>query len=353
MAGSKQFYMKFNVKDFRTDPKVCACNSGPVGVYIMLMCLLFDNDIKGKHRLNSDCLKSFADILPRQNVQQINQQTPQQLFDICCCVAEQLAKHLPFTEKEVKEGLHELLVNNVLYLEGNFLCQKRMIKDAKISEIRSSSGKKGADITNKKNKKAHPNGSSPENYLNVLPNVLPQQNNQQKPNYIFNSNYNSNLEEDKGVSNNTSGGMGGENSGGKEEDEIITVVVNENGFQKTYDKKLELTKIDLQVLTQAKTTDKFHEAWLKWINYSLNENNKEYNSFQAKEAAVGRLIELADYDEDTAIKIINRSMANSWKVFFKLDKEFKNGKTVKILSGNASIQEQEQIYKPRDRKKPD
>lgn len=217
MAGTKQFYMKFHVKDFRTDPKVCECNAGSVGVYIMLMCLLFDTETKGKHRLNSECLQQFDEILPRQNSQQINQQTSQQLLDICRCVAEHLAKHLPFTEKEVREGLHELLVNNVLYLEGNFLCQKRMIKDAKISEIRASSGKKGADATNKKNKKSDGGGGKKSSKKEDLPTDLPRQNNQQKSNYDYNSNSNSNFQDNEGVIGNEYGGVGVKKFGGEEE----------------------------------------------------------------------------------------------------------------------------------------
>jgi hypothetical protein len=179
--------------------------------------LAFRYGNKGEAPFNSDCLKQFADILPRQNVQQINQQTSQQLLDICRCVAEHLAKHLPFTEKEVLHGLHELLVNNVLYLEGNFLCQKRMIKDANISAIRSSSGKKGADATNKKNKNPRKKGATDPSLKEDLPANLPQQNQQQNSNYNYNSNYNSNSIGNEGGIGNEYRGLGGENLGGEKE----------------------------------------------------------------------------------------------------------------------------------------
>lgn len=75
--------------------------------------------------------------------------------------AKKLARHLPYSTDEIESGLEELLDEGVLTLEGNCISQKRMIKDAEISEKRALSGKKGAIATNNKSIK-------PENNNNEL-----------------------------------------------------------------------------------------------------------------------------------------------------------------------------------------
>lgn len=219
MISKKDFYLKFNVKDFMTDEKVRDCSAAANGVYIHIMCLLFNTETKGKYLLKSEGIKKFASILPKQNVEQNNKQTYQQLLEICSCVSSQLAKHLPFTENDISPALCELLENNLLFLEGNFICQKRMLRDAEISKIRSKSGKKGGDRTESKKKNPAAEEKKEESTDDILLKQTEEQNQQQNPNY--NSNYNYKEEEEdnnKGVSNNMIGGAGEGNSGEKEED---------------------------------------------------------------------------------------------------------------------------------------
>lgn len=40
-------------------------------------------------------------------------------------------------------GLRELIENECLYIDGNTLCQKRMIRDGSLSERRANAGQKG------------------------------------------------------------------------------------------------------------------------------------------------------------------------------------------------------------------
>ena len=138
----KDFYMKYNVKDFMTDSNLRECGPESIGVYIFILCVLFNSKERGKYLIKSEAIKNFAEILPRQNVQQTNQQDEQQIKSICRIFAERLVKHLPFTENEISAGLTELISNDILYFEGCYLCQKRMIRDASISKSRSDAGKK-------------------------------------------------------------------------------------------------------------------------------------------------------------------------------------------------------------------
>ncbi len=314
MSEKKDFYLKFNVKDFRTDSKVCRCSANANGVYIHLICLLFDSESRGRFLLPSDCLKNFAEILPRQNIQQTNQQTEQQISTMCRCIAAPLVKHLPFFENEIESALVELLINNVLYLEGYYLCQKRMIKDVDLSRKRSNSGKKGADATNKKKSKPHP---SKKDVAEDLPADLPQQKEQQKPNYNYNSNYNYKEGIDnEGVSNNTGGGTG----------EIFTGGEKEKGDVK----RVELTKVDLQIFQ--KSSEEFIEAWIDWETH-LVEQDKKPHTHSTRKASYEQLVRLSEYNEDRAIEIIRTGIGNRWVTFntkpIDLQKNM-NGNGIKI-----------------------
>lgn len=313
MSKQKDYYLKFHFKDFRTDPKLCRCSALSNGVYIHIMCLLCDTEERGKFQLNSECMTQFAGILPQQNAQQTNQQTNRQFEDICRCFAGQLVKHLPFYEKEVFEALIELLTNNVLYLEQNFLCQKRMIKDASISKVRSKSGKAGAKKTN--SKKTEPKED--------LPIVLPQQKEQQNPNYNYN--YNSNYKEgiDKeGVSNNTGGGTGESFiRGEKEKGEV---------------KRVELTKVDMQIFQ--KNSEEFIEAWIDWETH-LAEQDKKPHTLATRKSSYENLVKISEYDEERAISIIRKSIGNRWVTFNYDFQKNGNGNGTKNQQKNQDIPE--------------
>lgn len=342
MSGKKQFYLKFNVKDFRTDEKVNKCSAESVGVYIYIMCLLFDSPEKGKFELTYPCFDQFADILPQQNSQQINQQTVQQIKTICCCIAEPLAKHLPVTSSEVERALFELLKNNVLYLEGSYLCQKRMLKDMNISIKRSNSGKKGAAESNKRRGKK----STEEDHLaENLPQQNSQQKEQQKSNYISNYNYNSNYVGNEGVSNNTSGGVGEEKNGGEKGAEILPdfllppVVTNSDP---------EFTKADLKKnpgITMPFPSAEFADAWMDWRLYLANQHGVLYKSFLMEEKALKDIWQASKGDEGSAIKIVNTSISRGWTGFYAKKEEVQHTPGVKTLRRDATPQEQDEKYK--------
>lgn len=81
----------------------------------------------------------YGKILLKQN----DKQSKEQIKNF----ASKLAKFLPYSIDIVVSSLVELLDNEVLKIEGDYLIQKRMVKDNLLSEKRANSGKKGGDKT--------------------------------------------------------------------------------------------------------------------------------------------------------------------------------------------------------------
>ena len=123
MALRDQPYLPLYVQDFLTDEKLRECSAESIGVYIMLMCLMHKSE-------------EYGTILLRQK----DKQTGWQISDF----ARKLVRHLPYSEEVIERALTELLEEGVLNIEGDRLYQKRMVKDGKVSEMRSKAGKKGA-----------------------------------------------------------------------------------------------------------------------------------------------------------------------------------------------------------------
>lgn len=119
-------YLPLYVKDFMADEKLAECSANANGVYIRLMCLLHKSESYGKI------------LLKEKNKTNSN---------VCMNFALMLTRHMPYTVKEIYEGLTELLDNEVVYIEGDYLYQSRMVKDGEISEKRAAAGKKGGEKT--------------------------------------------------------------------------------------------------------------------------------------------------------------------------------------------------------------
>lgn len=122
MALRDQPYIPLYVQDFLTDEKLIHCSAESTGVYIRIMCMMHKSD-------------PYGTILLKQK----DKQTGNQIKNFACKLAKFLPYHLPVIEN----SLIELIEEKVLQIEGDQLTQKRMIKDNKISLIRSESGKKG------------------------------------------------------------------------------------------------------------------------------------------------------------------------------------------------------------------
>ena len=126
MALRNQPYLPLYVQDYLTDEKLNMCSASSQGVYIKIMCIMHKSEKYGK-------------ILLKQK----DKQTTKQIENF----ANKLAKLLPFPFDTIKSALVELLDEQVLYMENDELCQKRMIKDESISFKRSLAGSKGGKIT--------------------------------------------------------------------------------------------------------------------------------------------------------------------------------------------------------------
>ena len=54
-----------------------------------------------------------------------------------------LLRQMPYMMSEIQDGLEELLDNKIIEIDGDYLLQKRMVKDGELSEKRAVAGKKG------------------------------------------------------------------------------------------------------------------------------------------------------------------------------------------------------------------
>lgn len=130
MALRDQPYLPLYIQDIMTDEKLNECSAATHGIYIKgIMCLMHKSEsygkilLKQKHKQNESKDKNFATLL---------------------------AKHLPYTVEEIYSALTELINEKVCFYEGDYLVQKRMVKDNEISEIRANAGKKGGFKTQNK-----------------------------------------------------------------------------------------------------------------------------------------------------------------------------------------------------------
>lgn len=118
MALRNQPYIPLYVNDFLSDEKLAECSAESTGVYIRLMCLMHKSE-------------EYGVILLKQNA------------GTCHDFAMKVVKHMPYALEVIERSLNELINNGVLQVNGAKLLQKRMVKDNRVSEVRSVSGRKG------------------------------------------------------------------------------------------------------------------------------------------------------------------------------------------------------------------
>lgn len=133
MALRDQPYLPLYIKDIMTDEKLNECSAATHGIYIKgIMCLMHKSEtygkilLKQKHKQNESKEKNFALLL---------------------------AKHLPYSELEIERAITELISEGVCFYDGDYLVQKRMVKDNEISEKRALAGKTGGKNTQKNTSK--------------------------------------------------------------------------------------------------------------------------------------------------------------------------------------------------------
>lgn len=104
---------------------------------ISIMCVMHKSDDYGR-------------ILLKQKSKLCLSKTSSKVSDF----ASTLARFFAWDESEITPALDELLAENVLSIEGDYLVCRRMVRDADLSEKRSKAGKDGGDATQKKNQDA-------------------------------------------------------------------------------------------------------------------------------------------------------------------------------------------------------
>lgn len=120
MALRDQPYFPLYVQDFLTDEKLNECSAESTGVYIRLMCIMHKSHEYGK-------------ILLKQK----DKQNGNKISDF----AAKLARQMPYSVDVIESALAELLDEEVLSIDGDCLFQKRMVKDAELSETRAFAGR--------------------------------------------------------------------------------------------------------------------------------------------------------------------------------------------------------------------
>lgn len=155
MALRDQPYLPLYIQDIMTDEELNECSASTHGIYIKgIMCLMHKS-------------KAYGKILLKQKYKQNE--------SISLNFASQISKHTPYSINEIENAIDELLKEKVCYLDGDYLCQKRMIRDNEISLKRSEAGKKGGGNPNFVNKvvktKPQTNTEYEIEYVNEVENI--------------------------------------------------------------------------------------------------------------------------------------------------------------------------------------
>jgi hypothetical protein len=169
MALRDQPYLPLYVQDFLTDEKLNMCSASTQGVYIKIMCLFHKSENYGGILLKQKDKQKSSDILN---------------------FALKFAKLLPFDLQTISSALNELIDEEVLKIEGNFIFQKRMINDYNLSIERAKSGSKGGKNTQNKYKnfalaKNEANTEYENEYKNEDVNIIERESNFKKKLFEF------------------------------------------------------------------------------------------------------------------------------------------------------------------------
>lgn len=130
MALTNQPYLPLYVDDWMNNNKLKMCTPAAHGVMISIMCILHKEATYGK-------------ILLKQKFKQNDKQIKN--------FALQIAKLTAFDLLEIENPLIELVSEGVIFIDGDYLICKRMVRDAEISEKRSNAGVKGGSSNKNKN----------------------------------------------------------------------------------------------------------------------------------------------------------------------------------------------------------
>ena len=86
----------------------------------------------------------------------------------------------------------------------------------------------------------------------------------------------------------------------------------------------------------------FVERWAMWKNYKRDQHNFTYKGIVSEQAALKRLSELSQANEQTALKIIEQSISNGWQGFFILKS---NGQQTDKTGATTNVDALEESWK--------
>lgn len=179
---------------------------------------------------------------------------------------EYFARILPFQTAEVESSIVELLDEKVLTIEGDFIYQKRMVKDGRISDARSQAAKSG--------------GGNP---------------------VLFKQKYKQNTKQTI-----------------KQKDKQIPE--NEIEYENEYDiDKVITNEDDLYFVKEDFSAKNFKSTWSEWINYR-KKIKKPVRTVSAARIQLKRLHEWTGGDPEKAVRIVENSIANGWQGLFDPNK---------------------------------
>ena len=82
-----------------------------------------------------------------------------------------------------------------------------------------------------------------------------------------------------------------------------------------------VTDTDTKIIALPFSSEKFSTAWRLWKEYKKDQFRFKYKTSLSEQTALKKLSELANGDEATALMIMENSVAQGWKGFFKLDNQ--------------------------------
>jgi len=90
-------------------------------------------------------------------------------------------------------------------------------------------------------------------------------------------------------------------------------------------------------------SEKFLETWQLWKDFRKEEHDFRYKGIISEQMAINRLVEVAEGDEEKAVRIVNQSISRGWMDFYQLKQSSNNGKSKQSNSNNEpkpSLREQ-------------
>lgn len=144
MALRDQPYLPLYVQDFLTDERLNECSAESTGVYIRIMCIMHKSDPYGTIHLGDKYKQN-----PSKDGSKSDSKDGSKPPSTISGFARKLLRQMPYELAVIEHALLELLDEGVLQIDGDFLVQKRMVRDGNLSLIRAESGRKGGEAKKK------------------------------------------------------------------------------------------------------------------------------------------------------------------------------------------------------------